>query len=219
MRYVVFTMDCISSKKVQDVTKLLEEKTKKLNNDEMRNSSFLTDFSVRIGDEIQGVLRYDGDFVKNVRYIREAFFPVKIRVGIGIGNIDGGITDGVKDSWKLNGSAFHNARESLEYLSHHNLYGKKPLSHLISGDSEFDLLINNQLLLYDTILSRWREKTYEAVYLKEKYGSLRKLDNLNDISASAYTKRANAGNWSILEEFEKNINHIISVHGRLDQKK
>lgn len=133
-------------------------------------------------------------------------------MGIGIGEIDGGLNSQVRDSWKLNGPAFHNARESVKYLSSHRLYGKRALSHLTSGNSQFDLLINNQIILYDTLLSRWSDKTYEAVYLKEKYGSLRKLDNINDISSSAYTKRANAGNWSILEEFEKNIRILVEEY-------
>lgn len=50
MKYVVFTMDCISSKKVDNVTKFLEEKAYKLNNDQLRNQSFLTDFGVLVGD-------------------------------------------------------------------------------------------------------------------------------------------------------------------------
>lgn len=210
MKYIVLTIDCISSKKVLDVTTHLELCANNLNNNSLRNEDFITDFHVRVGDEVQGVIRYNNDFVKKIRYVREAFYPLKVRIGIGIGYIDNELSLKYRDPWKLNGSAFHNARESIKYLSNHSLYSKKPLSYLISDDREFDNLINMQLLLYDTILSKWSEKTYEAVYLKEKYGSFRNLDNYNEISYSAYTKRANVGNWSVLEDFEKNSSHIIA---------
>ncbi|MDF1617566.1 SatD family protein [Petrocella sp. FN5] len=212
MKYVVFTIDCISSKKMENVTEFLEQRVLKLNNDTLRNGSFLTDFKVLLGDEIQGVIKLDGEFVKNIRYIREAFYPIKVRLGIGIGDIENEENIEKKDPWKLNGSAFHNARDSIKYLSKHALFGKSGLSYLTSGSEAFDLLVNNQILLYDTILERWRDKTYEAVYLKEKYGSFRKLDKINGISSSAYTKRASVGNWSILEEFEKNIKIIIEEY-------
>lgn len=212
MKYIVFTIDCISSKKVQNVTEFLEERAERLNQNSLRNQFFVTDFKVLVGDEIQGVIQFKCDFVKHIRFIREAFLPVQLRIGIGIGEIDNLKNLELRDPWKLNGTAFHHARESLKFLLGHTSFANRGLSYLTSDDTKFDRLINNQIMLYDTLLDRWSDKTYEAITLKEQYGSFRKLDGLNNISSSAYTKRANAGNWSILETFETNIQKIIEEY-------
>lgn len=209
MKYIVFTMDVIASKKVNNVTAILEEKALILSRNPERNTSFLTDVKVLVGDEIQVAMAYHTDFVKYIRYLREVFYPIRLRIGIGIGGIDNLENLEQRDPWKLNGSAFHHARKALDYLKNNHVLGSRALSYLSSDSPKFDQMINNQIMLYDTLLDSWSDKTYEAIALKEKYGSFRKLDGINDVSASAYTKRASVGNWVVLESFEKNIRDII----------
>ncbi len=212
MKYVVFTMDCISSKKIDKVTADIESRMEKLNKDLLRNKDIILGFKVLVGDEIQGLLAFNENLIANIRYVREAFYPIEVRIGIGIGEIDDESRLALGDPWKLNGQAFHFARKSLEDLSKHPLFYKTPQSRITSVDETFDRLMNNQLMLYDTILSRWSHKTYEAIYLMEKYGSFRKLDGYNHISSSAYTKRASAGHWSVLQIFEQETQEIIKAY-------
>lgn len=210
MKYVTFTIDCVSSKKVGNVTEIIEGKLEKLNNDKLRNNSFVTPFIVMRGDEVQGVIKHDEYFIRNIRYLREAFYPIMIRIGIGIGNIDNEDSISLHNPWKLNGTAFHYAREAIEYLAGHNLYSKKPMSYVKSDNNELDLILNSQLLLYDALLNKWNENTYEAVYLKEKYGSFRAIKSDKNISYSAYTHRASRGEWSVIEDFEHKTSEILS---------
>jgi len=212
VKYMVFTLDCIDSQRMNNVTSFLEERASQFNMDPFRKSLFITDVKVLIGDEIQGVIEYSSDFIKIIRYLREAFLPIKVRIGIGIGDIDNPENLEFRDPWKLNGTAFYRARESLKYLMDNAALRKRGLSLINSGDAKFDLMINNQLLMYDTLLERWSDKTYESISLKEQYGSFRKLDGLNSISASAYTKRANAGNWVIIDRFETTLKQIIEAY-------
>lgn len=212
MKYIVFTMDCISSKKMAHVTEFLEQRAESFNNNPLRNQRAVTDMKVLVGDEIQVVYEYNCEFIKYIRYLREAFFPIQLRIGMGIGVIDNPRSLELRDPWKLNGSAFHNARASLKYIENQAFLGSRGLSYLTSDNPVFDRIINNQVMLYDTLLERWSDKTYEAISLKEQYGSFRKLDGINGISSSAYTKRANAGNWAILELFESNIVKIIEEY-------
>lgn len=215
MKYIIFTIDCISSKKVENVTQLIEEKINKMNNDLLRNNSFVSPFVVMRGDEIQGVLKYDKYFVRNIRYLREACFPIKIRIGIGTGDIDNEHSISFDNPWKLNGTAFHYARESLNFLSNHNLYSNKPMSYVTSCNNEFDLILNSQLLLYDALLDKWNKNTYEAVYLREKFGSFRSIISDEHISFSAYTRRASRGDWSIIEDFEIKTSEILAYTFRV----
>jgi hypothetical protein len=212
VNYMVFTLDCIDSKRVKNVTAFLEERATQLSRNSSKNTLFITEFKVLVGDEIQGVIEYSSDFIKMIRYLREAIYPIKVRIGIGIGDIDNLENLEYRDPWKLNGSAFFRARESLKYLMENVALRKRGLSFVNSGDAKFDQMINNQLLMYDTLLERWSDKTYEAISLKEHYGSFRKLDGLNNVSASAYTKRANAGNWVIIERFESAFKQIIEAY-------
>ncbi len=212
MKYVVFTMDCISSKKINRVTEDLEARMEKLNRDPLRNKDLILGYKVLVGDEIQGLLAFNENLIANIRYVREAFYPIQVRIGIGIGAIDDESRLKLGDPWKLNGQAFHFARKSLEDLSNHPLFHKRPQSRITSEDELFDNLMNNQLMLYDTILSRWSDKTYEAIYLMEKFGSFRKLDGYNKISSSAYTKRAAAGHWSVLQLFENEVQELVKAY-------
>lgn len=212
MKFIVFTMDCIASKKVNNATSTIELMAQKLSDNPLRNYRFITEVKVLVGDEIQVVMKYNTEFVKHIRFIREAFYPLRLRIGIGIGSIDNMENLVLRDPWKLNGSAFHYARQSLEFLKNNTSFGNRGLSYLCSENRHFDLVINSQIMLYDTLLDSWSDKTYEAIALKEQYGSFRKLDGINHISSSAYTKRASAGNWVVIDTFEHNIQQIVSEY-------
>ncbi len=77
-------------------------------------NSITSSFTITLGDEFQGLLSNYSHVVSIVDYIERHMWPVRIRFGIGIGEIH---TEIIKDSpFGMDGPAYHIARDMLAHL-------------------------------------------------------------------------------------------------------
>ena len=105
----VITADVIGSRQAREqVTRLIDFLTG------LDHPLFLAGFSVSRGDELQGVCKGILEAAELIRCLRLACIPLKLKVGIGIGFLDTGADSA--DPWKMNGSAFAEARKSLDSI-------------------------------------------------------------------------------------------------------
>src|SRR6056297_3315920 len=106
----VITIDVIGSKKEKRFNQVIREKLSNLN-----PASYEFAPALSRGDEIQCVVAQGENPFSVIREIRFILLPIKLKIGIGIGEIE--IPSQVRDSWDLSGEAFFKARKALEHLS------------------------------------------------------------------------------------------------------
>ena len=110
--FYVVTADIISSRKHENAASLAETGLTNLN--ARCRPELEAEFTLYRGDEIQGALRGTADIVRLIRHLRFHLPGLKLRVGVGAGNIATGLDK--KYAWQMDGSAFHHSRAALDEI-------------------------------------------------------------------------------------------------------
>ena len=202
--FLVFTADIVGSRRTKDQPWQQQELNRRLQTFAQEYAeAFLCLPSLSRGDEIQGVLAEPTDFAKMIRRLRYAIRPLIIRVGLGVGTIT---TDfNPKDSWQMDGPAFHRARQALEEVK--NL--KWAVTRWVSDRQNIDGKLNILLKTVGVIQSRWTSSQWEAVSLYEKMGTYKAVAQYLGITAQNVEKRCRAARWHVVREAETELGRWV----------
>jgi|SRR6056297_1938226 len=197
-KYTVITGDVIQSRKYNNISKKLKNNLKEINYPD----NMVIPFSISRGDEIQAVFRGSLVFPNLIREIRYKLNNIDIRFGIGFGEINEENFE--INSWNMNGSAFHNARESLEEIEKDNKF-----KTIFKSGYKIDEAINTLLFLIDSFQAEWTDAQWEAIYYYEKEGTYQNAAEKLNIAFQNVEKRCKAAKWKEVELAEKTINNLI----------
>jgi len=192
-------MDVINSKKERLISQTIREKLSKLNDQGFEFAPALSR-----GDEIQCVVASDKNPFSVIRAIRFALLPYKLKIGIGIGEIE--IPEAVRDSWDLSGEAFFRAREALEDLSGSD----ETCLKLSSGLSTKDLAINSILTLMNLIMNDWTITQFNYVMAYERYGTYENSAEALNVSSQNIHKACKRAKWDVVKQIEGNLNQLMN---------
>lgn len=198
-QFTVITGDVIQSKKYEKIYDSINKRLKNIN----YPKSMVTPFIISRGDEIQTVFEGNISFPIFLRQIRYILRPLNIRFGIGYGDINE-MGDGV-NSWTMNGTAFHYARESIDYLDKNNKF----ITRFKSNNCIIDEAINTILYLIDTLQFQWTASQWEAIYFYEKMGTYKKVAEELDIAFQNVGKRCKAAKWKEVNYAEQSISNLL----------
>lgn len=193
----VITADIVRSRTAGDIALSLPGRLV-----ELTHPLLITPFSMSRGDEIQAACRGSLQAPELVRQLRFACLPVRLRVGIGVGEVETGL--GSANSWDMNGSAFVRARESLESL------GKTPQAHTVvrSSSAGFDEIANALWALMDALQNRWTREQWDAVHYYERLGTYEAAGKALGIALQNVQKRCKAANWVAVRQAEEALRHL-----------
>jgi hypothetical protein len=200
--YAVITADIINSRSQADLIALLKNQLCELN-----SRALLTAFTISRGDEIQAVCNELTALPLLIRHLRYICLPLKLRVAVGIGEIDDPGAGSGANSWEMNGTAFYTARNALEYLE--STQGKTPATWIDSQDPYFDLTINTIYNLYDLIINRWTQRQWTTVQTYEIHATLQKTAMVFNVSWQNVQKVCKAAHWETLKATEDNLARLI----------
>lgn len=170
----------------------------------------VTAFSLSRGDEIQAVCRGPLQAPELVRQLRFACLPLRLRVGVGVGEIERGapgvaaVHDTAITSWDMNGSAFTRAREALESLGK----GTVPRTAARCGDPLLDEVANAIWALSDAIQRRWTRAQWDAVYHYERLGTYEAAGKALGIALQNVQKRCKAASWPAVRQAEEALRRL-----------
>ena len=201
-KYIVVTADIVDSKKIKNINEL-DKLLKKLNSF-IENKSIMK-FKLSRGDEIQAIFELDIFLPEIIRLMLYSFYPINLRIGIGIGEIPDEKLK-MKNSWNSNGEAFYNAREAINILEKKDRKNKsKKVSSIFlkSSNQFFDDCFNSFYILNFLNYNRWKQTQWEAVQHYEKLENLEKSANKLKISVSAVQQRIASANWLFIKEAEE----------------
>lgn len=115
MQYYAIIGDIKRSKKIENRCEIQEKLKKILDNvNSIYNNDISAKFLITLGDEFQGLLEITAPILEMIKYIQREIYPIKLRFGVGIGNVSTLINH--EAAIGADGPAFYAAREMIEFL-------------------------------------------------------------------------------------------------------
>lgn len=168
MTYYAIIGDVKASKTLSNRNDV-QEKLKKVLNDVNRiySSDIAAKFLVTLGDEFQGLLLKPSSIFQIVKYVQRELYPVKVRIGIGIGEISTKINK--EAAIGADGPAFYAARNIISIIRQleKKIRNQAPDIQILIYENEdcFEIKeINTVLSLIKTIEDHWTEKQRYTVW-------------------------------------------------------
>lgn len=170
-RYIAIIGDLVDSRNIPSRAKFQKEFNRILRNINVAYADSLSSkFNITIGDEFQGLLKDATNLSLILDTIVCELYPVKVRFGIGVGNISTEIDP--ERSLGADGSAYWAAREAIIFIHENNDYGTSRIR--LSCAHEMDTkLINSSFAANGLILDGWRRTqmaVLQAIITSGMYG-------------------------------------------------
>lgn len=212
--YIAIIGDLIDSKKTAHRAQLQENLIQSFYVINQKYAHIIVSkLTITLGDEFQVLIKPNEQLFQFIDDIQR-LINHPIRFGIGYGNISTEINPEM--SIGADGSAYWHARAAIEEVASNNYSGN--LRQVFIGLGEKDTTINTILLLTDTLRSSWTRNQLDVFNGLLEEGIYQPVFNQSvlakklNLSASALSKRLNAGNIKIyLKAKEYLINMIEEV--------
>ena len=217
--YIAVIADIKESKKISnrnEVQKQLGQVLTEIN--EKYNNDIYSKFTITLGDEFQGLLCNGANTMNIISDIERRMFPVKLRFGIGIGEI---ITDVNKEiSIGADGPAYHMARKAIEHLKADEKKKRTNTADTrieIDGNEKAALLLNTILSLLTIIKENWSDRQREIIWdMLEHQDSQMSVANRLNIKQPSVQKSMSKGKYYASKDAMDTIGKILGEIRRED---
>jgi hypothetical protein len=165
--YIAIIGDIKGSKNIKERSNVQEKLRTTLQEiNHMYASDIASKFMITLGDEFQGLLSFGVNTIKILSEIEQSMYPVKIRFGIGIGEITTKINPDMAIG--ADGPGYYKARSAIEYLKENEKRKQINVSDTridIEGENhETSMMLNTILSLLTIIKSSWSERQREIIW-------------------------------------------------------
>lgn len=185
--YGVLIADVVASRSTARLRASLNEKLRIASIAQLDEQLIRVPYAVTAGDEFQVVAARLERIPKLILDLRRHLLPFRLRIGIGIGMVEGQIRRPVN---RIAGEAFQNARKAITEIRANRKYPTLTIFH--SNKKSFDRVANLIYGLHDTLLGRTTAKQWEtiAVYLiKDRVDYTAKALEIDRSTASRNLRR------------------------------
>ena len=169
-------------------------------------------FLITLGDEFQGLLRTGEGVLNIINEIRMQMYPVRLRFGIGFGQI----TTDIREEMALgaDGPAYHRAREAVELLKEQEKKNRSVPADICfkmdAPDHRTEVLLNTIFDLIYVMESGWTDRHREIIwdmflYRDGQQNTARRLS----ISQPTVQKALAAGSYYTYENTLRNVAEIL----------
>lgn len=163
--YIAIIGDLIDSKNIEHRQ---EVQTHLLNTLDRINSkyhqSIVSNFRITLGDEFEGLMSLNADWICIINELYFSMHPIKIRFGVGIGNISTPIQ--TMNIQEMDGSAFHLARKAIEQLAKEKQKYHRNINYfkIYSCDQLKTKIMNNTLSLLSILYGSFTRRQVEVLH-------------------------------------------------------
>lgn len=220
MQYYAIIGDIKRSKKIENRCEIQEKLKKILDNvNSIYNNDISAKFLITLGDEFQGLLEITAPILEIIKYIQREIYPIKLRFGVGIGNVSTLINH--EAAIGADGPAFYAAREMIEFLREQEKKLKKQAADIQISVYEKKCFeteeINVMFSLLKIIEDSWTEKQRYTIWdMMIHQGSQKMCAERMDITQSTVARRLADGKYIIYQRTMEVIDEAIR---RLGNKK
>jgi|SRR5215467_4486799 len=183
----VLVADVVQSRFYSHLRSSLNEKLRIASTAQLHDQLIRVPYAITAGDEFQTIAPRVDSIPKLILDLRRRLQPLQLRIGIGIGTIQGAIRSPVN---RVAGQAFESARAAINGIKRTRKY--PTLTVFRSQNPEFDEVANLVYGLHDTLLRQITAKQWEtiATYLiKERVDYTAKALSIDISTASRNLKR------------------------------
>jgi len=202
--YAVIIGDIIGSTGVEDRAGLQRTFEKKIEEANLHLSENLAvRFQITLGDEFQGLVKDLKHLPAIVSILREIFYPVRIRLSVGIGLISTDIKDRIG---LIDGPAFNMAREGISEISK----SRERITIYRTGNEETDATLNIICALTDILTKKRTKEQWEAIRLYRREKNLKKVADILNVKFQNIHKRLQSAHWNTYEKTENFLSNYIT---------
>lgn len=220
MIYFAIIGDIKSSKNIVDRNEAQKKLTITLNYvNEKYSEDIAAKFLITLGDEFQGLLINSNHLLEIINYIQREMHPIKIRFGVGLGEI---LTEINRDAAiGADGPAFYAARNMIEDIKKQERTLKNQATDIqiaFYDKDSFEISeINTMLMLLKVIENNWSEKQRYTIWdMLNNGGSQESCAKRMNTSQSTVARRLAHGNFIIYEKTKAIINAAINTLGDME---
>ncbi len=213
MTYIAVIGDIKDSRKI-DKRKQVQEK---LNNalqhvNEVYNADISAKFTITLGDEFQGLLKKKEHLLDIIKYIQREMYPIRLRFGIGIGEISTNII--YEAAIGADGPAYYAARKMIEEMREQEKKIKKQAADIqisLYNADRFEIAeLNTVLALMKIIEEGWSEKQRLTIWdMEQNGGSQEECAKRMETTQSTVARRLADGNYVTYERAKKTVNEAL----------
>lgn len=215
MKYFAIISDIKVSKSLSErdeVQKKLKRILKYVN--EVYRNDIAAKFLITLGDEFQGLLANPDCLLEIIKYIQTEMYPVKLRFGIGIGEIYTEINP--EAAIGADGPAYYAARRMIEDIHEQEKKIKKQAADIQISFYDKEILeiteINTLLSLMKIIEDNWSEKQRYTIWdMIANGGSQEECAKRMGTTQSTVARRLADGNYIVYEKTKITIKRAIDA--------
>lgn len=211
--YIVIIGDIINSKELEHRNEVQERLRRTLQDiNERYNADIAASFMITLGDEFQGLLHNGKNTMKIIEELRSSMYPVRIRFGIGIGEVFTKIDQ--VETREIDGPCYYSARSAIDYLKK-----SEKRYHSDEADTRIEIeedasdcasLMNTVFSLMSVIERNWTERQRAIIYdyALHQDGQEKCAARL-EIAQSSVQRGLTNGNYYAYAQALNTINHIL----------
>ena len=162
--------DVMNSRDVARFKDVRDSKLDALSESHLAAGWIAAPYAVTAWDEFQGLTAGVGVAPRIMWSLTTAFYPLHLRIGIGIGAVETELADDAPLNQAATGEAFFRARAALDLVKRGRDPRYDPSSQAVSGDRSVDLFLNTTLHLSDALVARATPSQWEIILEYERVG-------------------------------------------------
>lgn len=217
--YIAIIGDIKNSKELENRRDTQIKLNSVLNNINAKYKSVISaKFMITLGDEFQGLLCRGDGALDIIEEIQRAMYPVKIRFGIGVGQITTEIN--AEMAIGADGPGYYKAREAIEMLKNSEYRNKTQAANIRieveNDENSITIMLNTIFSLMAVIQNNWSKRQREIVWAYEQYGGsqLECAERLN-ISQSSVQRSLINSNYYAYKDAKETVNTVLREIGEV----
>lgn len=213
MIYTALIGDIKDSKNIENRSQIQEKLHRVLRDvNRIYCADISAEFIITLGDEFQGLLNSREHLLDMIQYIQREMYPVRLRFGIGIGEIHTNIFH--EAAIGADGPAYYAARDMIEDLRKQEKKLKKQAADIqiaIYDTEDFEITeINTILALMKLIEDDWSEKQRFTIWdMAQNGGSQKECAKRLNTTQSTVARRLAEGRFLTYEKARKTVGEAL----------
>ena len=204
--YAVLIADVMESRGRADLRSLLGKKLVAISRRHLHRKLIQLPYSVTAGDEFQTITRDLPSIPAVIEDLRVALRPLSLRIGVGLGGVDGRIRPPVNH---LGGEAFQCARQAIESVKTGKFFKFVMLTAFVSRCEHLDKTINLIYGLHDTLALNITERQWETIREFRETPTLEQTAKRLKLDNSTVSRNLKRGYYWQLQETVKATESLI----------
>lgn len=205
--YATVLVDFVRSREIERFPVVRDRKLRFSSNLHLDCGWIVAPYAVTAWDEFQTILR-EPRFIPSVQAdLRWIFYPVRLRIGIGLGGLERIPTADEAVNVGAMGPALEFAREAIDSLKGTQKYPyqtaiRAPIEELESG-------VGLALRLRDALLERATDRQRETMRAMWRLGSQERVADRLGVNVSTVSRTLQRGGWWEIDDIDRRVSVLL----------